>query len=83
MVHTPALQVIVGDTLFPGSCGRLDLPDSDVNAMFDSLARLRALDDATTVWPGHGYSGDSTTIRKEKVSGLLVPFKKEEFLRMF
>ena len=74
--------VIVGDTLFPGSCGRLDLDDSDVSAMFESLKKLQALDDATKVYPGHGYSGDSTTIGKEKVQGLLVPFSKQEWMQM-
>lgn len=75
-------SVVVGDTLFPGSCGRLDLPDSDVSAMFDSLATLRALDDKLTVYPGHGYSGPSTSIAQEKASGLLREFSKEQWMRM-
>lgn len=33
-------SVLTGDTVFPGSCGRLDLPDSDKSAMYDSLQRL-------------------------------------------
>ena len=74
--------LIVGDTIFPGSCGRLDLPDSDINAMFDSLQRLREFDDATAVYPGHAYSGPSTTIGKEKAEGLLRPFTREMWLRM-
>ena len=58
--------LIVGDTIFPGSCGRLDLPDSDTSAMFDSLQQLRELDDGLKVYPGHAYSGMHTTIAAEK-----------------
>eukprot|EP00315_Gephyrocapsa_oceanica_P009242 CAMPEP_0185289480 /NCGR_PEP_ID=MMETSP1363-20130426/3934_1 /TAXON_ID=38817 /ORGANISM="Gephyrocapsa oceanica, Strain RCC1303" /LENGTH=400 /DNA_ID=CAMNT_0027885373 /DNA_START=102 /DNA_END=1305 /DNA_ORIENTATION=+ len=75
-------SVLVGDTIFPGSCGRLDLPDSDVDAMFDSLQRLRALGDDVVIYPGHGYSGDRTTVGKEKVSGLLRPFSREQWRAM-
>ena len=75
--------LLSGDTIFPGSCGRLDLPDSDVNAMFDSLATLRALSDGLQVFPGHAYGGASTTIGAEKRGGLLRPFSKQEFMRMF
>lgn len=74
--------ILSGDCIFPGSCGRLDLPDSDKDAMFDSLAKLRTLDDKIKVYPGHGYSGDSTTIGQEKVRGLLRPFDKAQFKAM-
>ncbi|EOD16572.1 hypothetical protein EMIHUDRAFT_95217 [Emiliania huxleyi CCMP1516] len=72
-------SVLVGDTIFPGS---LDLPDSDVDAMFDSLQQLRALGDDVVIYPGHGYSGDRTTVGKEKVSGLLRPFSREQWRAM-
>jgi len=52
-----------GDTLFAGSFGRVDLPGGDPEAMVDSLARLRTLDDAVTVLPGHG---PSTAIARER-----------------
>ena len=32
---------LTGDTLFPGSCGRLDLPFSSIAAMHSSLVKLR------------------------------------------
>ena len=60
------LPLYVGDTIFPGSCGRLDLPDSDKAAMYDSLQTLRGLDDAIDVYPGHGYS-PSTTIDEKRL----------------
>ena len=71
-----------GDTIFPGSCGRLDLPDSDKSAMFDSLVLLRTLDDDIPVYPGHAYGGASTTIGKEKQQGLLRPFTRDAWLTM-
>ena len=65
------LLLITGDTVFPGSCGRLDLPDSDPLIMYDSLRKLQALPDDLPIYPGHSYGGASSTIGKEKTSGLL------------
>jgi glyoxylase-like metal-dependent hydrolase (beta-lactamase superfamily II) len=45
--------LISGDTLFAGTCGRTDFPESDPKAMHQSLARLRELPDETIVLPGH------------------------------
>ncbi|MBS2027408.1 MAG: MBL fold metallo-hydrolase [Deltaproteobacteria bacterium] len=65
--HTPGSQcfhasgaLVTGDTLFMGACGRCDLPGGDPEQMFGSLAKLRALDPATVVYPGHDY-GDTPT----------------------
>ena len=59
--HTPGSVCLVtentmfsGDTLFAGSCGRVDFPGSSVSAMRASLARLAALEANYTVYPGHG-----------------------------
>ena len=71
-----------GDTIFPGSCGRLDLPDSSKEQMYQSLVKLRALNESIKVYPGHAYSGPSTTIGKEKVQGLLRPFSREQWNSM-
>ena len=70
--HTPGSQcflvetageadsLVSGDTLFLGSCGRVDLPGADPEAMYDSLNRvLRALPDETVLYPGHLYSSES------------------------
>lgn len=49
-------HLIAGDTLFIDGCGRCDLPDSDVDAMYHSLhTRLTALPDNTIIYPGHDY----------------------------
>ena len=75
--------VVSGDTIFPGSCGRLDLPDADVERMFDSLAKCaRVLPDAMIVYPGHNYNGATSTVAREKSGGLLKPFTKEQFMAM-
>jgi hydroxyacylglutathione hydrolase len=67
--HTPGSQcflvetgdepgrLVSGDTLFLNSCGRVDLPGSDPEAMYRSLHDvLKRLPDATTLYPGHLYA---------------------------
>ena len=76
------MALVVGDTIFPGSCGRLDLPDSDTGAMFESLQKLRELPDDLSVYPGHSYGGEKTTIAAEKRNGLLRPFTREQWRQM-
>ena len=79
-VHSPMgapRLLVAGDTLFPGSCGRIDLPDSDPIAMYHSLQQVVAgFNDSLAVYPGHGYSGKSTTIGDEKLNGLLRPMSE-------
>jgi hydroxyacylglutathione hydrolase len=90
--HTPGSQcflvqdrLISGDTLFIGSCGRVDLPGSDPAQMYDSLVnRLMKLDDRTVVYPGHNYAAGraSTTIGDERRHNPYVRFRSlTEFLR--
>jgi len=75
--------VLTGDTIFPGSCGRLDLPGSSVDAMYESLSHLRgALDESLPLFPGHAYSGAESTVAREKASGLLRPMTKAQWRRM-
>jgi len=52
-------RLVAGDTLFVGSCGRVDLPGSDPEEMYRSLTqRLAKLPDDVALYPGHDY-GDS------------------------
>ncbi len=53
--------LIAGDTLFVGGCGRCDLPGGDAEQMFQSLQRLRRLDDRVTLYPGHNYAPTPTS----------------------
>ena len=73
--HTPGSQcflvenrIVSGDTLFIGSCGRIDLPGSNPEQMYYSLTqKLMALPDETILFPGHNYSNRPTsTIGDEK-----------------
>ncbi len=70
--HSPGHVVFVGhdvmlggDLLFAGSIGRTDLPLSNPAHMEESLERLGALDDGTTVYPGHG---PETTLGTERAT---------------
>ena len=78
-----ALLLITGDTLFPGSCGRLDLPGSDARVMYDSLRKLSdgRFKDDLTVYPGHSYGGASSTIGRERTNGLLREMTRGEWNR--
>jgi glyoxylase-like metal-dependent hydrolase (beta-lactamase superfamily II) len=92
--HTPGSQcflveeagqvgrLISGDTLFLGSCGRVDLPGSDPEAMYRSLNEtLKRLADETLVFPGHLYSRDSQdTLGNEKRTN---PFLRVSSLEQF
>ena len=74
---------LTGDTVFPGSCGRLDLPGASVDAMYDSLQTLRErlVDDTLPLFPGHAYSGMSSTVGREKESGVLRPVTRAQWRR--
>jgi hydroxyacylglutathione hydrolase len=88
--HTPGSQcflvagnLIAGDTLFINSCGRVDLPGSDPEAMYYSLNQtLKSLDDSTVVYPGHAYSNESSsTIGKQKRTNMYLRFQTlDDFL---
>jgi len=57
-------RVFVGDTLFRGSVGRVDLPGGDMKTLTESIrTKLFALDDDFEVCPGHG---PTTTIARER-----------------
>lgn len=63
--------IITGDTLFPGSIGRTDLPMGDYGTLVDSIRRrILSLPDDTVVLSGHG---GETTVGHEKKSN---PFVK-------
>ena len=46
--------LFAGDTLFNGSIGRTDFPESDHSLMIESLKKLKKLDDEIYVLSGHG-----------------------------
>jgi len=90
--HTPGSQcflaggtLISGDTLFIGSCGRVDLPGSNPEDLYYSLNdKLKKLPEDTVLYPGHNYASESeSTIGREKQSNAFMRFDSvDDFLRM-
>jgi len=81
--HTPGSQcflvgnaLVSGDTLFIGSCGRVDLPGSNPEDMYRSLTQvLAALPDETLLFPGHNYADrPRSTIGDEKRTNMMMRF---------
>ena len=90
--HTPGSQCLLvdgrllsGDTLFIRACGRCDLPGGDPRALYDSLAKkLKVLDDATTLYPGHNYA-ETPTARlgeEKRLNPFLAAPSLDAFLRL-
>jgi hydroxyacylglutathione hydrolase len=89
--HTPGSQcflvgdaLVSGDTLFIGSCGRVDLPGSDPKKLYESLQTLGDLPEGTHLFPGHNYASQtSSTIGEQKRRNPFLRFSSvEEFLSM-
>ena len=83
VIHTPGHSqgsivllgknsLYTGDTLFAGSIGRTDFPESSEIQMKTSLEKLKKLPDKLAVYPGHG---PATTLGIEK--------RENPFLTMF
>ena len=90
--HTPGSvcyaaggRVFTGDTLFIGECGRVDLPGSSPEALYDSFVKLAALPDAAVVCPGHSYNGDTSTFGVQKEYNLYLKLarlgRRDDFLK--
>jgi hydroxyacylglutathione hydrolase len=89
--HTPGSQcflvgghLVSGDTLFIGSCGRVDLPGSNPEDLYYSLnQKLKRLPDDTILLPGHNYAPQRTsTIEQEKRTNPYMRFESvEDYLR--
>ncbi|MBQ2961023.1 MAG: MBL fold metallo-hydrolase [Oscillospiraceae bacterium] len=56
--------LFTGDTLFKGSCGRVDLPGGDMMTQMDSIKRICQLPGDYEVYPGHM---DSSTLERERM----------------
>jgi glyoxylase-like metal-dependent hydrolase (beta-lactamase superfamily II) len=87
--HTPGSQcflvdnrIVSGDTLFIGSCGRIDLPGSNPEQMYYSLTqKLMALPDDTILFPGHNYAAQSqATLGEQKKTN---PYLRFTSLKQF
>ncbi|HEV7730738.1 MAG TPA: MBL fold metallo-hydrolase [Candidatus Binatia bacterium] len=88
--HTPGSQcflvgnaLVSGDTLFIGSCGRVDLPGSNPEDMYRSLHHvLGVMPDDTILFPGHNYAPRSrSTLGDEKRTNMMMRFQNlDDFL---
>lgn len=67
--------LFAGDTLFNGSIGRTDFPESDYSLMVESLKKLKKLDDDIYVLSGHG---PESQISYEKMAN---PYLRQLWLR--
>lgn len=59
-------KLFTSDTLFVGTTGRTDLPDSQPQKMKESLQKIKELPDKTIIYPGHDYGKKETTTIKEQ-----------------
>ena len=56
--------LFTGDTLFKGSCGRVDLPGGDMMQQLESIRKICQLPGDYEVYPGHM---DSSTLERERM----------------
>lgn len=77
-------RLITGDTLFVGAVGRTDLPGGDAVKLFESLQKLKKLDDKVEIYPGHDYGETPfSTIGDEKKNNPYFRCRtKDEFLSL-
>jgi len=54
--------LFTGDTLFRGTIGRLDLPESSIELFSRSIKKIFGLPPSTRIYPGHG---DESTLENE------------------
>ena len=74
-------KLITGDTLFVEAIGRVDL-GGDIKKMYNSLQKLKKLNENIEVYPGHNYgSKQNSTIDYEKKNNPYMKASKEEFFK--
>ncbi len=60
-------KLLTGDTLFVNAIGRTDLAGGDSIKLFESLQKLKKLNDNVKIYPGHDYGEvPFSTIGNEK-----------------
>ncbi|MBM3244929.1 MAG: MBL fold metallo-hydrolase [Candidatus Omnitrophica bacterium] len=76
-------KLFTGDVLLIGSVGRTDFQNGSPESMFDTLQKIKALPDATMIFPGHDYHEiRSSTLKKEKETNpFLKATDKEAFVK--
>ena len=89
--HTPGAvcllaenKLLTGDTLFVNAIGRTDLAGGDSLKLFESLQKLKKLNDDVEVYPGHDYGEIpfSTIVNEKKNNPYFKCTTKEQFLNL-
>lgn len=94
VVHTPGHskdgiclvgdgKIFTGDTLFVGTCGRVDLPGGNSHDLYHSIFDvLSKLDGDLVMYPGHNYGhAPTSTMREQKQSNpVMSPASEEQFV---
>jgi len=89
--HTPGAicllvesKLLTGDTLFVNAVGRTDLAGGNSIKLFESLQKLKKLDDNVEVYPGHDYGEVpfSTIGGEKKTNPYFMCETKEQFLNL-
>jgi glyoxylase-like metal-dependent hydrolase (beta-lactamase superfamily II) len=80
-------SIFTGDTLLISGTGRTDFQIGDSKNLYESLKRILTLPDATIIYPGHNYKGQTnTTLAVEKLTNprlkLVMENKKDEFVSL-
>ena len=78
-------KIFSGDTLFVGTCGRVDLPGGDARELYHSLVNvLRKMDDTLVMYPGHNYGSTPTSTlgTQKKLNFVMQPRTEAEFLEI-
>lgn len=78
-------KIFSGDTLFVGTCGRVDLPGGDARELYHSLVDvLRKMDDNLLMYPGHNYGSTPTSTlgMQKKMNFVMQPRTEAEFLEI-
>lgn len=89
--HTPGAicllaenKLLTGDTLFVNAIGRTDLAGGDSLNLFESLQKLKKLNDDIEVYPGHDYGNIpfSTIGDEKKINPYFMCNTKEQFMSL-
>lgn len=78
-------KIFSGDTLFVGTCGRVDLPGGDARELYHSIVNvLRKMDDNLVMYPGHNYGSTPTSTlgTQKKMNFVMQPRTEAEFLEI-
>ena len=78
-------NILTGDTLFVGNCGRVDLPGGSANELYHSLFDVLAkLDDKLVMYSGHNYGTKlASTLGQEKETNFVMqPRTEAEFVEL-